>query len=105
VPPGLGVARRQLQDACTRNDPAAAHRALLAWAQARWPDAGSGAWRELCAACGPALRREIEALDRALYGRQAQAWSGTALWRSYSADAPAPAAPRKRPPALAPLHP
>jgi len=104
-PPDIRAARRQLQDACERNDAIAAQRALLAWAQSRWPHADAGAWHELRSASGPALAGELEVLEHALYGRQSAGWTGATLWRSFCAEAPAPTSKRKSPRTLTPLHP
>jgi hypothetical protein len=105
--PDVSAVRRQLQVACDANDPDAARRALLAWAHARWPHAAAGVWDELRSASGASLARELETLDRALYGRDSAPWSGAALWRSFSAEAPAltPRSRRHAPDTLAPLHP
>jgi hypothetical protein len=102
---GLGVARRRLREACGQEDPAAAQAALLDWARTRWPDAEAGAWRELRSHATATLRRELDTLDRARYARDGGAWSGAALWRAFSADAPEPEPRRAGRPALLPLHP
>jgi hypothetical protein len=101
----LRAARRRLREACARDAAAAAQAALQEWARARWPDAKAGAWRELHARAGTALARELAALDRALYGPQADAWTGEGLWRCFSADAPEREPVRATKPTLAPLHP
>jgi hypothetical protein len=103
--PGMEAASRSLREACARSDAAAARQALMAWAHARWPGTGAQAWPRLCAGAGPALRAEIAALDRALYAAHPRPWSGSDLWRSFLAEAPAPAVPRGASEALAPLHP
>jgi hypothetical protein len=104
-PAELGAARRQLRDACGRDDAPAAQAALLAWARARWPDAAAGAWRELRGHAGVALARELDALDRARYAREAAAWSGAALWRAFSVETPNLEPRRAAKPVLLPLHP
>jgi hypothetical protein len=101
----LDAARRRLRAACKRDDPAAAQGALLAWAQARWPAAGAGAWHELRIRSGEPLARELDALERARYGPQPERWSGEGLWRSFSAEALEAGSKRIPKEALLPLHP
>jgi hypothetical protein len=100
-----GAARRELRAACERDDSTAARRALVAWARARWGGTGSHAFNALRSAAGPALAREIERLERALYGAQATTWSGRALWDAFVAEVPAKDTGRATPEPLAPLHP
>jgi hypothetical protein len=104
-PPDLRAARRAVKEACERGDASAALRALHAWAQARWPTAPGGAWRELVSRSGPQLRTEIETLERTLYGARPTTWNGRPLWEHFESEAPPPASSKIERPALAPLHP
>jgi hypothetical protein len=71
-------ARDRFQSACRINDPLAARRALLDWAQARWPDAPPAGLRALA---GRLDDSEIDALlvdlDRACFAHGE--WNGSAL--------------------------
>jgi hypothetical protein len=69
-----------VERACRANDPAAAKRALVAWASRRWPESGAEA---LGRRCGGALGREIDRLNRALYGGGGAEWRGAELWRCF----------------------
>jgi hypothetical protein len=98
------AARKALQQACRAHDPAAARPALLAWAQAQWPQAAVLTLAEAGRLGGAALAEEIEALNRALYGEHRLAWQGDGLWNAAQACEQASA----KPPAdsaLAPLYP
>ena len=81
VTPRLGDARKAFWSACQKNDPKAAHRHLLAWAQAVWsqdPPAGLQALAErLDDSAAKVLLRQ---LDRACY--VGEAWQGEALMKS-----------------------
>lgn len=71
-------ARAQFQEACGRGDPAAARRALLAWAGATWPDERVGGLQALAKRIGdPAIGTAIAELERACYA--GAAWDGTTL--------------------------
>jgi hypothetical protein len=98
------AARKALRQACRAHDPAAARPALLAWAQAQWPQAAVLTLVEVGRLGGAALAEEIEALNRALYGEHPSAWQGDGLWNAAQACEQATA----KPPAdsvLAPLYP
>jgi BatD DUF11 like domain len=74
--------RNDLQKACQADDPAAAARALLRWAIARWPQdppRNLGAVVQRLSTGG----KEIQALERALYGSDAELWQGEALWQVF----------------------
>ena len=78
----LAASTDALEKACRRNDPQAAARALLQWAEASWPDEPP---RNL----GVLVRRlasgkkEIRSLERALYGVTPDGWEGHALWKVF----------------------
>lgn len=71
-------ARDRFQSACRINDPVAARRALLEWAQARWPDAPPAGLRALAGRLDdPEVDTLLIDLDRACFaGGQ---WNGSAL--------------------------
>ena len=78
----LAASTDALEKACRQNDPHAAARTLLQWAEARWPDEPP---RNL----GALVRRlangkeEIRSLERALYGNTPDGWEGGALWKAF----------------------
>lgn len=77
------AAWRALRSACRRNDPRAAHRALLALAAVHWPDCPPRSAGELARrAPGTAASAALLALDRRLYGPAAAPWDGRALLAS-----------------------
>jgi hypothetical protein len=73
--------KRNLQNACERNDPQSAARALLEWAAHRWPDDAPKALGALAERCEP-QRSEILGLERRLFAAgSAQApWDGNRFW-------------------------
>lgn len=76
---GSGVARRALERACKANDPAAASKALLAWAATEWPDSAPRSLGAVAARMedgGGAVRE----LERGLYASEPVRWQGQALW-------------------------
>ena len=78
----LTVIRNNLQKACQENNPAAAARALLQWAAARWPEEPP---RNLAAIVQRLSTGadEIQALEQALYGAEQAPWQGAALWHVF----------------------
>ncbi|WP_348758298.1 BatD family protein [Candidatus Methylocalor cossyra] len=81
-----------VERACRADDPLAARQALWAWAARQWPDSPTGGAEELKRLGDGELGRELERLDRALYGRDAQPWQGEALWLKFRAQVAAGAA-------------
>ena len=69
---------RDVLAACMRSDAQAAGKALLTWAQMRWPDDPP---RTLSGIAGrlPHAAAAIKALEASLYGGKAVSWSGAAL--------------------------
>lgn len=94
-----------LEQACRDNDPQAAARALLQWADAHWPD---DAPRNLG---GLAQRlatgsQEIRELEQALYATGSQAWQGDLLWQVFKTGlAEVVTGDRVAPEGLSPLYP
>jgi hypothetical protein len=76
---GVGQQRSRLEAACRKGDAQAAALALLDLGRARWPEAPPTNLRDLADRLQRG-KREIDALDRALYGSARQAWDGVALW-------------------------
>jgi hypothetical protein len=70
---------RQLEQACRQNQPQAAHNALL-----QWMDIGS-----LREQASPVLQAELDALNRTLFGRDGEKWTGAALWQAIQTFKPA----------------
>jgi hypothetical protein len=90
-----------VERACRANDPAAARRALAAWADHRWPGSGAEALERHC---GGDFGREIALLNRSLYAPGGADWQGTALWQGFRACLAAEK-PAGRPPAVSELEP
>jgi hypothetical protein len=74
--PGL----QALQQACLHGDRHAAQVALLTWGHEVWPDQAVTSLGALAALTPPDLGREIQTLDRALYGSTGTGWDCAALW-------------------------
>lgn len=74
-------AREALKQACTKNDPQAAAKALLELAAIRWPDAPP---RNLAAVAARLIQggEEIRGLERALYAAEDAVWQGQPLWQA-----------------------
>ena len=87
-PPHLGRLRESLHQACLRNDPDAAARALLAWAQASWPRQPPANLATVAerlrglAGDGADASARVHALERRLYAPGAGPWDGNALWHA-----------------------
>jgi len=82
--PSAAESLKAIEQACIANDPKAARRALLEWAQARWPDDPP---RGLEALGGHLLQDAtpiLEEIDRRLYDGTAAQWDGAAAWRRLS---------------------
>jgi hypothetical protein len=79
--PSLRQARRELQQACTAADAAAARQALLAWGRALLAPRAIHNLHQLGAEFGPEFRREVEILNTSLYARSRESWQGTELLR------------------------
>jgi len=92
-----------LKQACAVNDAEAAREALLDWSQNR----GGGPCRNLrdvvAVISNAAFRDAVIELERALYGRERQAWRGDALWTAFRLEPATP--PLRVPAAEAPLPP
>lgn len=68
-----------LRLACQQNDPHAARSALLVWANCRWPD-NATSLEALHQHASPTLTKEIDGLNRALYGASGSNWEGQSLF-------------------------
>ena len=71
--------KRALRDACAANDPQAAAKALLRWAEAVWPEAPPRSLGALAVRIAPAALEPLKALEERLYARGDQPWEGAAL--------------------------
>ncbi len=77
----LGVAKKQLKQACDNNDPAGAKQALLHWANAAWPGVVSPSLSFLLERFRePSLSAPLNALNQALYAEDNTTWDGAAFW-------------------------
>lgn len=105
LPPGTGVARRQFLAACQSGAAEHARRALLAWAQAHWPDDPPRGLEALAQRLpDPAAREALAGLDRALYRGGGQ-WDGARLAKCLQRLPEQGAAAEKTATVLAPLYP
>lgn len=72
--------RRQLEKACTNDDPLATRNTMLHWAKLMWPDRDTKSLGQLALLVKDAtLVEEIKRLDEALYSEHND-WSGNELW-------------------------
>lgn len=78
---GAQRALEALRKACQSQDALAARQALLAWAEAHWPQQRPASLVEI-AQLDVVLAGEINALSKALYGSVTTAWQGEGLWRA-----------------------
>ena len=100
-----GKPLRDLEVACRVNDADAARRALLAWAEQRFPDAPPRSLGALAAALPAEPAREVLDLEAHLYGAAAGAWDGgglRGLLRAFDADSSSAGAAKEDP--LVPLY-
>lgn len=96
-------ARAQFQEACGRNDPAAARRALLAWAGAAWPGERVSGLQALAKHLGdPEVRTALAELERACYA--GGAWDGSTLAARLTDLPKANSRTDSRDPPIAPLY-
>ncbi len=72
-------ARKGVVQAARSGDPRATRQALLAWSQILWPGEKGRGFEQLRKTADPALLKELEALDLALYGRAGSVWDGDKL--------------------------
>jgi hypothetical protein len=78
-PPAMRQIMRDLQSACVVSDPAAARRALLAFAEVRFPEEPPRSLGALAARLPETIAREVLALEAHIYGAAAGAWHGDGL--------------------------
>jgi hypothetical protein len=77
--PAMRKILRDLDSACAVGDPAAAQRALLAFAEARFPNEPPRSLGALAAALPETAAREVLALEAHIYGAAPGAWRGDGL--------------------------
>ena len=103
--PKGGKPLRDLDAACRANDADAARRALLLWAEQRFPDSPPRSLGALAAALPDEPGREVLDLEAHLYGAAHGAWDGSGLrglLRAFDADSGSGAAIKEDP--LLPLY-
>jgi hypothetical protein len=76
----------ELQQACKDNDAAAARELLLQWGHCVWPDNPPGGTAAIAARCGNDLAREIDTLNKVLFGRNSAAWDGARFLKIFKAE-------------------
>jgi hypothetical protein len=86
IDPNEAAQLASLRNACDRDDPAAARRALQVWLRTHGP-ANGGSLLEFAAGCrDDSLREQIYALDAKGYRQQAETdWSGRDCWSRFDA--------------------
>jgi hypothetical protein len=84
APMNIKSAIRDLEQACAENDSKAAQRALLKWADCRWPGNPVYSLGEIGAKLENELQTEIHRLNRTLYSPPSESWSGAPLWLAFS---------------------
>lgn len=98
-------ARKALRLACEANDPQAAAKALLDWAQTRWQQDAPRDLGTLAERLGGGAE-DLRELERRLYAPQPGHWDGAALWRAVQGGLlDLPARERSNPELLGPLYP
>ncbi|MGD8934170.1 MAG: BatD family protein [Gammaproteobacteria bacterium] len=78
LPPILPLARA-VEKACSRGDARKTKDALLEWAAVRWPNHSITSLADIANAASPELRRQIIALNSALYSAHGDQWDPKAL--------------------------
>ncbi len=75
-----------LKTACQHNDITAARSALIHWCQQEWPGS-TASLNPLLAKATPALKAELQQLNKALYAAadSQSSWQGDALWQAFLA--------------------
>lgn len=72
--------RDAIETACRNNDPRNARRALVAWAEIRWPEQIPVRLDTLASQLGETAKETLDALDSQLYGHTGGVWDGKAAW-------------------------
>jgi hypothetical protein len=73
--------REPLRQACLADNPQAAAKALIAWAQARWPERPPANLAEIARRL-PTAGDPIRSLEQTLYAPEGGGWQGNALWQA-----------------------
>ena len=82
------AALRQLKEACQSGPAEKVKQALLNWGRSFWPDKPPLTVSELAERMNsPALKLEIDELNRALYGEDRTEWSGEDFWLAFKTAA------------------
>jgi len=94
-----------IKSSCLANDAHSCNRAILSWAQQRWPDQPPVSLTTLALRYQQPLAEQLQALDRALYASVSTPWQGMPLWQAFShARKKEKSSPHKREEALQPLY-
>jgi len=81
----LTQAKNQLKAACSKNDPAAANRALLAWAAAMWPEDPPRSLSIVSQKMSDStLKKQFKELRDVLYSHKEKSWDGNRFWDEVS---------------------
>lgn len=78
----------QIKTYCLANDATGSSRAILSWAQQRWPQHHPVSLTGLAKRCPPSLASQLQILDRARYDSTDTPWLGESLWQEFSRNKP-----------------
>lgn len=96
----------QLKKNCMANDAVQVKSKLLAWAKLCWQKNPPTSLTSMAGLCQPLLARELNELDRTLYGQTKDIWQGENLWQLFSQHKPVPVAIQsEKSESLKPLYP
>lgn len=76
-----GAAASRFKQACEADDPQAARKALIEWAEERWPHQPPRRLDDLAQHLPIEAMETLGEIDRVLYAREAGSWKGEAAWR------------------------
>ncbi|MDQ2993624.1 MAG: BatD family protein [Pseudomonadota bacterium] len=82
--PSLSKTQRALKNACKSNDAKATQQAVLAWAEARWPNQGIVTLEQVATELNNAdLQKAVHELLTACYRSSAKPWQGKSFWQAW----------------------
>ena len=79
----LSKYKTEIIKACKNNDPVAAKKSLLAWANRYWPQQHINNFHQLKDMVNDDFKQELDKLNACLYAKQKQEWDGQAFIRSF----------------------
>jgi BatD DUF11 like domain len=79
-------ALKELQQACSNNDPVLTKQALLSWASVNWPDKSISNLIDIKQFCGQDLQLKIDELNLCLYGQEKSSWNGADFMKIFESQ-------------------